>query len=68
MTLLCLLAIACNKKDKAAPEPPLPTVTLSLDSAYRSALPGDALIVKLNKRTTLAEVNIILGSNSVKGY
>lgn len=68
VTLLCLLAIACNKKDKATPEPPLPTVTLSMDSVYRSALPGDALIVKLNKRTTLTEVNIMLGSSSVKGY
>lgn len=66
VALLVLLSVACNKKDKGNTEPAPSPVTLSLDSG--SALPGDALIVKLNKRITLSEVNIQLGSSSAKGY
>ena len=62
-----LFIIGCVKKEKGV-EAPQQTVTLSLDSSYTAALPGDALIVKLNKRISINEVNIKLGNATVKGY
>lgn len=65
--LYCLLLfIGCSKEDKQPSTPPEPKVTLSLDIA--EALPGDAVVVKINQRSTSPEVNIMLGSRTVKGY
>lgn len=64
--LSALFLVACSKKDKGATTPE--SVMLSIDTVSSSALPGDAIIVKLNKRITNNEVNIQLGSSIVKGY
>lgn len=61
-----LLFIGCSKDEKQPTTPPEPKVTLSLDIA--EALPGDAVVVKLNQRSTSPEVNIMLNSKTAKGY
>jgi hypothetical protein len=64
--LLLLLSISCKKKSKES-ETIAETVTLSIDASNSMVLPGDALIVKLDKRITTSEVSIKLGTATVKG-
>lgn len=64
--LSLVFAVACSKKDSGAPTPE--SALLSLDPVFSTALPGDAIIVKLNKRIINNEVSIQLGSSMVKGY
>src|SRR3990170_5285797 len=65
LLLLLAIAIGCSKEDKKM-DPAVEATTLSLDTAH--VLPGDAVVIKLNKRSTTAEVNIVLNGATIKGY
>ena len=65
--LVFILSVACTKKDKGNTSTPEP-VKLSIDSLFSSALPGDAIIVKLNKRIISNEVTVLFGTSNLMGY
>jgi len=62
---LFILFAGCSKKDNQ-PEPEPKKVLLSLNSS--TALPGDIILVKSDKRNTLSSVNININSTTIKGY
>ncbi len=63
--LLFLILAGCSKENQKKEDvPDLISLSLSADNA----LPGDAIIIKYNKKITSAETNIVLNAITVKGY
>ncbi len=65
LILLCVFIAGCTKENKEDDSPP-EIITLSLGAT--NALPGDAMLVNLNKKVSAAEINIMLSTVAVKGY
>lgn len=66
--IFLFVAAACSKKqgDQTPAPPPTLNIRLTIDSSQ--ALPGNTVIIQLNKRISNAETSILFGSSSVKGY
>lgn len=67
---LLLIAAACSPKKTDQPSqpvtPPAETIRLTIDSSH--ALPGNTVVIQLNKRISNTETTIMFGSIAVKGY
>ena len=61
-----LLIIGCKKEDKQPTPPVEKKVILSVESTQ--VFPGDAVVVKLDQRVSMAETNILINAVTVKGY
>ncbi|MDB5245609.1 MAG: hypothetical protein JWQ40_3 [Segetibacter sp.] len=62
----CLfLLFGCSKKPEDV-KPPIEPTTLTLSTT--SVVPGEAVVIRLDKKITAKEVQIVVNSISVKGY
>lgn len=66
--VLCLLLNGCKKEDATDSSNDTNGEETTLTLSFAQATPGDMLEIKLNKKVTENEVDIIFNMNTVKGY
>ncbi|MGK2860596.1 MAG: hypothetical protein ACSLE0_01570, partial [Chitinophagaceae bacterium] len=63
--LLFIILAGCSKENQKKEDV---SDLISLSLSADNALPGDAIMIKYNKKITSAETNIVLNASTVKGY
>lgn len=61
-----LLLFSCKKNDAVTPSAENSNIKFSVDSTH--VMPGDAVIIRSDKKVTAQEVNIAFNGTMVKGY
>lgn len=63
-----LLLFSCKKGDSVSTAPEQETETTTLSTNLTEIMPGDAVIIRSDKKITASEVDITFNSATVKGY